>query len=103
MSRIYRTARGKQLDVNVLLSKNEKTPAVGNMKVNARGDLIDYNGQVLIPVNERVSQSYAHTVGNKSAQVKTAPAKSELTPDEIQLTEEMEDDIEIEEIKKKNG
>jgi hypothetical protein len=89
--------------MNALLAKNEKTPAVGNMKVNARGDVIDYNGKVLVPVNERISEQYAQTVGNKSAQAKSEPPKQELTKEELELDAEFNDDLEIEEIKKKNG
>lgn len=104
MRKSYKTARGKSVDMSALLAKNEKTPAVGNMKVNARGDVIDYNGKVLIPVNDRVSERYAQTVGNKSAQIQSAPEpKPELTKEELELESELNDDLEVEEIKKKNG
>ena len=36
----YKTMQGKQIDLDMLRKKNELTPAVGNMKVNARGDEI---------------------------------------------------------------
>jgi hypothetical protein len=42
---IHRTALGKQIDMAALAAKNEKTRAVGNMKVNARGDTIDGKGE----------------------------------------------------------
>lgn len=35
---IYRTAKGKAIDMTKFISQHELTPAVGNMKVNARGD-----------------------------------------------------------------
>jgi hypothetical protein len=104
-NKTYKTARGKTVDMNALLAKNEKTPAVGNMKANARGDIIDHNGKVLVPVTDRISQQYAQTVGNKSAQVqiKPTPPKPELTKEELELEAELNDDFEVEEIKKKNG
>ena len=37
----YRTAQGKNIDMAALAAKNERTRAVGNMNVNARGDTID--------------------------------------------------------------
>jgi hypothetical protein len=43
----YRTARGKEIDLNKLVAKNELTLAVGNMKVNARGDKIGPGGQII--------------------------------------------------------
>ena len=42
---LYQTAKGKVVDLNKLINKNELTPAVGNMKVNARGDKLDQGGQ----------------------------------------------------------
>lgn len=102
-NKTYKTARGKVVDMNALLAKNEKIPAVGNMKANARGDIIDHNGKVLVPVTDRISQQYAQTVGNKNAQVKPAAPKPELTKEELELEAEFNDDLEVEEIKKKNG
>lgn len=109
----YRSAMGKNVDMGALLAKNETTRAVGNMKVNARGDTIDSQGRVIKPVTAKVNQSYANTVGNKSAnavrdkpqqtQAKSVPAKpkinEELTSTELELEESFEDDLEIEKIK----
>lgn len=44
---IYRTARGAQVDMNKLVSQNEMTIAVGNAKVNARGDKLGPNGEII--------------------------------------------------------
>ncbi len=38
---IRRTAQGQQIDMGALILKNEHVRAVGNMSVNARGDVID--------------------------------------------------------------
>lgn len=45
--KIYRTAMGKTVDVGALLLQNENTRAVGNMGVNARGDVINNKNQVI--------------------------------------------------------
>jgi len=66
----HRSAMGKSVDMATLASKNETVRAVGNMKVNARGDSIDSMGRVTRPVTEKVNSAYAKTVGNRSAQVK---------------------------------
>jgi len=110
----YRTAMGKTVDMASIIAKNENTKAVGNMKVNARGDTIDAFGRVIKPVTERVNQSYANTVGTRSAnqvrqqhasqQAKSEVAKpdiplEELTSSERELEESFEDDVEIEKIK----
>ena len=102
----YRTAMGKTVDMASLASKNEHTRAVGNMRVNARGDSIDANGRVLRPVTDKVNEAYGRTVGNKSAQVKRTvtpkpKVELELTQAERELEESFEDDIEVEKIKAK--
>ena len=111
MAKVYRTAQGKQLDMSALMSKNERTRAVGNMKVNARGDTIDSNGKIVVPVTQKVGEKYQKTVGNKSANVvkKSTPQqlpnikKEELTNEEKELDSSFDDDIEVESIKAKEG
>lgn len=126
----YKTAQGKVVDMSALASRNEKTRAVGNMKVNARGDTIDSTGRIIKPATTKVNETYAKTVGNRSAQpvrqqVKADPlaqaqararqtqrtvptgginskiAESDLSSIEKDLEESMEDDIEVEKIKAK--
>ena len=36
MGRTYTSVRGKEIDMEKLSLRNEKTPAVGNMRVNAQ-------------------------------------------------------------------
>ena len=61
---IYRTAQGRPLDMASLAAKNEKTRAVGNMNVNARGDTIDSHGKVITPVTRKVGNRYNNSVAN---------------------------------------
>jgi len=104
----YRTAMGKVVDMAALTAKNEKTRAVGNMKVNARGDTIDAQGRVVKSVTVKANDSYNRTVGNRSAQPvrnkSSAPAKptidlSQLNEIERELEESLEDELEVEKIK----
>lgn len=44
---VYRTAKGTEIDLNKLINQNELTIAVGNKKVNARGDLLGPGGQII--------------------------------------------------------
>lgn len=108
----YRTAMGKVVDMSALAARNEKTRAVGNMSVNARGDTINDQGRIVKPVTTKVNDSYSKTVGNRSAQpVKSkpvAPAKpkidlAELTDAEKEFELDTELDDEIEAIKAKEG
>jgi hypothetical protein len=55
---VYRSANGKTVDMGALRLQNEKVRAVGNMRVNARGDVIDDNNEVIRTRNEQVSKQY---------------------------------------------
>ncbi len=57
MGRTYTSVRGKEIDMEKLSLVHEKTPAVGNMKVNARGDEIGPGGKI-IRTREQVLQDY---------------------------------------------
>lgn len=57
MGKTYKTLRGKEIDMEKLNLKNETLPAVGNMKVNARGDEIGKGGKV-IRTREEILKDY---------------------------------------------
>lgn len=44
---IYRTMQGKEIDMGKLINQNEMTVAVGNMRVNARGDKLGPGGKII--------------------------------------------------------
>jgi hypothetical protein len=58
----YRTAQGKQIDLGALQLRNENIRAVGNMNVNARGDLIDSWNQPIKTRNQTVGKTYENQV-----------------------------------------
>lgn len=43
----YRSAMGKTVDMGALLLQNEGVKAVGNMGVNARGDVVDNRNRII--------------------------------------------------------
>ena len=47
MANIYRTAAGKQVNMDSLRIANESVIAVGNMRTNARGDQLGAGGKVI--------------------------------------------------------
>lgn len=59
---VYRTANGKLLDMRSLALKNETVRAVGNMKVNARGDTIDDGNKIIVNKPRQVQQQYNREV-----------------------------------------
>ncbi len=58
MKKIYTTAQGKQVDIDSLRIANEQTIAVGNMKVNARGDELGPGGSVATTRNQAMDTYY---------------------------------------------
>jgi len=55
---IYTTAQGKQIDIEGLRLANEETIAVGNMKVNARGDKLGAGGRIAETRNQAQDSYY---------------------------------------------
>ena len=55
---VYKTAQGKTVDMGSLALQNEHVRAVGNMNVNARGDLLDDKGNVIKSKTEQVNNQY---------------------------------------------
>ena len=43
----YRTMQGKEVDMHKLMMQNEMAVAVGNVKVNARGDELGPGGKII--------------------------------------------------------
>jgi len=64
-SKVYRTAQGKTVDMGRLALQNENVRAVGNMKVNARGDLVDDMNRVVSTKTEQVQKQYNHQINKR--------------------------------------
>lgn len=45
--KVHRTANGKIIDMDLLRQQNELVPAVGNARVNARGDELGPGGKIV--------------------------------------------------------
>ena len=56
--KVYRSMQGKEVDLDKLRTRNETTLAVGNTKVNARGDEIGPGGKIIRKREEIVSDYY---------------------------------------------
>ena len=76
--RMYRTMQGRMVDIEKLRSANESVQAVGNMNVNARGDVLGSSGQVVTPKAEVIKKYYEQPKGKVSegpASTKQKPAQ----------------------------
>jgi hypothetical protein len=59
--KVYKSAMGKAVDLGSLILQNEGVRAVGNMNVNARGDLLDGNNRVIDQKNRQIQRQYQRT------------------------------------------
>ena len=57
--KVYTTANGKVIDMDLLRQKNELTPAVGNARVNARGDELGPGGKIVRKREDILKDFYA--------------------------------------------
>ena len=55
--RMYRTMQGRMIDIEKLRAANESTQAVGNMNVNAKGDVLGAGGKVVTKKAEVIPAS----------------------------------------------
>jgi len=54
----YRSMQGKEVDMDKLIKVNETVPAVGNVRMNARGDELGTGGKVIRTREDIVAQYY---------------------------------------------
>ena len=80
----YRSMQGKVVDLDLLIKRNELTPAVGNAKVNARGDELGPGGKIVRKREEVMKEYY------KTAPVVHQSKKKELSEAEAAELEEFD-------------
>lgn len=56
--RNVKTARGRMLNISALQAQNETARAVGNVPVNARGDIIDNRGEIKVSREQVTKEAY---------------------------------------------
>lgn len=74
--KIYKSAMGKAVDLGALILENENTRAVGNMNVNARGDVLDSVNRVIDAKNRQVQRQYKKQATNTSAMPATTSTRA---------------------------
>lgn len=71
-SKVYRTAQGKVVDLGALEVQNEHVRAVGNMNVNARGDKLDANGNVISTRSQQVNRNLDRATNTAAGPIPTS-------------------------------
>lgn len=67
--KVYRTMKGREVDMDQLLEKNQLMPAVGNVRMNARGDELGPGGKIIKKREDTINSYYEN---NPNATIKKA-------------------------------
>ena len=70
--KIYRTAQGRVVDFGALQAQNEQVRAVGNMQVNARGDKLDADGNIISTRAQQVNRNLNRTTNAAPGPIPTS-------------------------------
>jgi hypothetical protein len=96
--KVYKSAMGKPVDMGALLLQNEQIRSVGNMNVNARGDLLDSQNRVIEPRNKTSQRQYRRQASN-TAPIPTTQNSVEAKKNQaIRETQDTFDDLHTDEI-----
>ena len=76
MPKIYTTAKGKQVDMELMRMKNRFKKAVGTPGLNAGGDTIDAKGNVIVTKEQKVA-----AYNKNSSKAVKAASISDLNPE----------------------
>jgi hypothetical protein len=71
-NKVYRTAQGRIVDLGALEAQNEHVRAVGNMKVNARGDKLDADGRVISTRSQQVNRNLNRATNTAAGPIPTS-------------------------------
>ena len=75
-TKVYKSAMGRVVDMGTLMLENEHTRAVGNMNVNARGDLLDSGNRVVETKNRQVAKHYQRQVAAPANHLPTTSTRA---------------------------
>lgn len=103
--KVHKSAQGKIIDMDMLRQRNELTPAVGNARVNARGDELGPGGKV-VRKREDVLKDYYDNAKGVADQLAVKKPKS-VQQEAVEEDDWIEDDegnfVPKEEVKTKRG
>lgn len=84
----HKSNRGKIVDFQTLMAQQGDEPAVGNMNVNARGDVIGKGGKVIQKAEDRSRAYYKDNpkTGTASKSSLKGPLPDDVTPTDSGMT-----------------
>lgn len=78
-TQVYKTMQGREIDMAALMAKNETMPAVGNARMNARGDELGPGGKIIRKREDVISEYYEDNP-NARPQVGATPEQAPAQP-----------------------
>lgn len=83
MGNMHRSMQGKVIDMEKLMNQNELMPAIGNVRVNARGDELGPGGKIIRKREDVMAEYYDKTPTSKhNAPIPVEP-KAAATPKSV--------------------
>lgn len=79
----YRSMQGKEVDMDKLMRQNELMPAIGNVRVNARGDELGRGGTIVKKREDVMAEYYENNPKAKTEKVAPVQAKPAQVPPSI--------------------
>jgi hypothetical protein len=79
LRKLYRTMQGRMVDIEKLRASNEDVKAVGNMSVNARGDVVGTGGKI-IKTKEQLMKEYYEAPKGKADDTPVKKTRAESIP-----------------------
>jgi hypothetical protein len=77
--KLYRTMQGRMVDIEKLRATNEEIRAVGNMSVNARGDVVGTGGKI-VKTKEQLMKEYYEAPKGKADDTPVKKPRAESIP-----------------------
>jgi len=77
--KLYRTMQGRMVDIEKLRATNEEVRAVGNMSVNARGDVVGTGGKI-VKTKEQLMKEYYEAPKGKADDTPVKKTRTESIP-----------------------
>lgn len=73
MGNVHRSMQGKLIDMEKLMRQNELMPAIGNVRVNARGDELGPGGKIIKKKEDIMAEYYNSNTSDKLKPVESRP------------------------------
>jgi len=89
MGKTYKSMQGRQVDMEKLMSQHELMPAIGNVRVNARGDELGPGGKIIKKREDIMAEYYENNPKAIKETVQPVEPKKQEVEKKAEVTAEM--------------